>query len=304
LTSRWAKPRIPQLADDSQAVVDHAIGDLGLAELHRPIEELGDQQILPLRSELNEPERGRAWQAGALHQRQRVVLLLHQPPHGVERLLVLQPAVQQLPAQLVPAVGPQVALGVQLAEQHPGRITLDRDPQRGGAGRPGQPERFDLLDDQPELVLQPASDRLAAGAADVQVRAATSPVGDREDLAGREPAEGNQRDRDPDAGREEHVGGGVDAQRDAGDPDQRHQRDRHPLAGVAPAALGHQRVQNPNQQGRKESDRHGRQRPPAPAGLEVHSERPRPPGDHRQAHRDCDHELPGHPPHDQVPPAP
>jgi hypothetical protein len=49
-----------------------------------------------------------------------------------------------LAGELVPAVGPQVAAGVQLAEQLPGRVALDRDPQRGRAGRAGQPERRDL----------------------------------------------------------------------------------------------------------------------------------------------------------------
>ena len=83
------------------------------------------------------PERGWAGQPGPLHQRQRVVLLLDQPAHGVERLLILQPPVQQLPAQLVPAVRTQVGLGVQLAEQDRARVALDLDPQRGRPGRPG-----------------------------------------------------------------------------------------------------------------------------------------------------------------------
>jgi hypothetical protein len=119
---------VPQPADDRQAVVDHLVVDLHLAELHRAGEELADQQILPLRGQLHEPERRRAGQPGPLHQRQRVVLLLDQPPHGVERLLVLQPPVQQLPAQLVPAVGAQVALGVQLTEQQPWRVARHGDP--------------------------------------------------------------------------------------------------------------------------------------------------------------------------------
>src|SRR3712207_7244376 len=51
--------------------------------------------LLALRRELNEPVRRGAGQTGPLHQRQRVVLLLDQPPHRVERLLVLQPPVHQ-----------------------------------------------------------------------------------------------------------------------------------------------------------------------------------------------------------------
>src|SRR6266545_1086999 len=80
-------------------------------------------------------------------------------------------------------------------------------------------------------------------------------------------------------------------------------RGHHPLASVAPAALGHQRVQDPHQQGRKEGDRHRRQRPAAPAALDIHPERTWPSSVRRQAHRHDDHELPGDPPHDQVPPA-
>ena len=129
---------VPQLADDPQAVVDHLGVDLGLAELGGVGEELGDQQVLPLGEQLDEPERGRAG-AGPTHQRQRVVLLLDEAADGVERLLVLQAAVQQLPAQLVPAVRAQVALGVQLAEQLLWRVTLDGDPQRWS--RPSRPAR-------------------------------------------------------------------------------------------------------------------------------------------------------------------
>ena len=166
------QPGVPQLADDPQAVVDHLGVDLGLAQLGGAVEELGDQQVLPLGGELDEPERGRAGQPGPLHQRQRVVLLLDQPADGVERLLVLQPAVQQLPAQLVPAVRAQVAAGVQLAEQVGGRVALDGDAQRGGAGRAGQPERLDLLDEEAELLFEAPPDRRPSWAADIQVGAA------------------------------------------------------------------------------------------------------------------------------------
>jgi hypothetical protein len=81
-----------------------------------------------------------------------------------------------------------VALGVQLAEQLPGWISLDGDAQRGGARRPRQPEPLDLLDQDAELVLQAPPDRLPTGAADVQVGGAATPVGDRVDLVGGEAA--------------------------------------------------------------------------------------------------------------------
>ena len=86
------------------------------------VEELGDEQVLPFGGELHEAVGPRCGQAGEVQLVQRVVLLLHQPPHRVEGLLVLQPAVQQLPAELVPAVGTQVAAGVELAEQPGARV--------------------------------------------------------------------------------------------------------------------------------------------------------------------------------------
>jgi hypothetical protein len=128
------QPGRPQPPDDGEAVVDHPVVDLGLAELDGLDEELGDQQVLTFRGELDHavgPWRG---QPGQVQLLQGVVLLLDQPAHGVERLLVLQAPIQQLPAQLVPAVGPQVAAGVQLAEQPGVGVALDGDAQRGRAG--------------------------------------------------------------------------------------------------------------------------------------------------------------------------
>ena len=234
---------------------------------------------------------------------QRVVLLLDQPPHGVERLLVLQPAIQQLPAQLVPAVRAQVALGIQLAEQLPGRIAADLDAQRGRAGRPGQPERLHVLHDQAELILQGPPDRLPAGPADVQVGAAAPPVGDWVDLVGGEPAEQQQREGHPDAHPDQQIGGGVDAQRHPGQGDQGDQPGHQPLAEITPATLRHQRVQHRHQARGEVGDLHRRHRPATPAGLELHPERARPPSDHAQDNREKAPELHDDPPDDQVPQA-
>jgi hypothetical protein len=94
---------------------------------------------------------------------------LDQPFDGVERLLVFQPPIQQGPAELVGAVGAEMALGVQLAEDIAGRagLILELDPQWGRAGRPGQPERLDLQRGQPQLVGQGVADRLTAAPTDV-----------------------------------------------------------------------------------------------------------------------------------------
>ena len=56
-------------------------------------------------------------QAGDVQLEQRVVLLLHQAAYRVEGSFVLEPAVQQFATELVPAVGAQMAAGVQLGEQ-------------------------------------------------------------------------------------------------------------------------------------------------------------------------------------------
>ena len=104
--SRWARPGLPQLADDRQAVVDHILVDLGLAQLDRAVEELRHQQVLPLRGELDHAVGPGGGQAGVAAHAQGIVLLLDQAAHGVERLLVLQAPVEELAAELVPAVGP------------------------------------------------------------------------------------------------------------------------------------------------------------------------------------------------------
>ena len=183
------QPGVPQLADDLQAVVDDTVADFGVAELYRAGKELGHQQVLPVWGEFDKAVGAGGGQPGVPHDAQRVVLLLHQPPHAVERFLVLQLAVQQLPAELVPAVGTQVAAGVELAEQLPGWRIADRDPQRGGAGRAGQPERLDLPGGQAQLLLQGPADGHPPCPADVQMGAAAPPVHDREHLVGGKPAE-------------------------------------------------------------------------------------------------------------------
>ena len=137
------------------------------------VEELGDQQVLPLRGELDEAVAGAGPGSPASpHHAQRVVLLLHQPPHGVERLLVLQPAVQQLPAELVPAVGAQMAAARRACRTGSlagASLTVIRSGVE--PAELGQPERLDLAGGQAQLVLQRPADRLAACPADVQMGA-------------------------------------------------------------------------------------------------------------------------------------
>jgi hypothetical protein len=51
---------LPQLPDDGEAVVNDLVVDVGLTKLGGPGEELGDQQILPLRGQLDDPVRSGA----------------------------------------------------------------------------------------------------------------------------------------------------------------------------------------------------------------------------------------------------
>jgi hypothetical protein len=177
--SRWASPASHSFADDSQPVVDDLVPgvglDLGFAELGGAVEELGDQQVLPLRCQLHETVRRGGRQPAVAHHPERVILLLHQPPYGVKRLLVFEAAIQQLPAELVPAVCAQVAPRVELAEQVSAGVTLELDPQRRRPGRPCQAERLNAVSHQAQLVRQRAADRLPAGPADIQMRG-TSPA--------------------------------------------------------------------------------------------------------------------------------
>ena len=196
LMSRWASPisHIRRTTDSPWSMT--AVVDVGLADLDGAVEELGDQQVLPLRGDLHDPERVRHGQPGVGEHAQDVVLVLHQPAHAVVGLLVLQPAVEQRPAELVPAVGAHVRGRVELAEHVRVRVALDGDPQRRRASRPGQPERLDLAADQPELVLQRPDDGVATGARHVQVRRPSAAVAHGVDVVGGEQPEGRQRDGD------------------------------------------------------------------------------------------------------------
>jgi hypothetical protein len=59
------EPGVPQQPHEMQPFVDQSVVDSGcLAELRRIFEELGDQQVLPLRRQFDEAVRLRAGQTG------------------------------------------------------------------------------------------------------------------------------------------------------------------------------------------------------------------------------------------------
>ena len=123
-------PRVPHGADKLQPLVDHAVVDVGFADLHGAMEELGDQHVLALWRDLHDAVRPGGRHAHVLQQAKGVVLVLGEPPHRLERMLVFQGAVEDGPPELVPAVGAHVALGVELGEQVLVRVSLDLQPQR------------------------------------------------------------------------------------------------------------------------------------------------------------------------------
>ncbi len=229
---------IPQASNHTECVVDDLDVDLGVTDLHRAGHELHDEQVFPAGHDLDEAERRRAEDPGAMHDGEVVILLLHQAAHRVERRLVLELSVQQLAAELVPAVGSQMRLGHQLGQQLHLRLSGDPHPQRSRRGRSGQPDRGDGLHVHTELLLQSAPDRITALAGHVQVSPLALPVRDREDVVRGEEAKRRQRDRDSHRHPDQHVGRRVQAERHPGDADDRDDHRRDDLPDVRSRPLG------------------------------------------------------------------
>ena len=259
-----------------ERLVDEGVVDVGVAELDGALEELGDQHVLALGRELDEPVRPGARHARLAEDAQRVVLLLHQPAHRVERLLVLQPSVQQLATELVPAVRPQVGARVELAEQVRRRRAVHLQAQRRRAGRLAQPERSDLGDGEAELLGDRLANRFAPRAADVEVRGPPPAVRHREHLARREVAEAGHREADADEDADDDRARG-DRRRGAGGPARpRSDEDRdRPLQSIAQVPLGDQRVQGHDRQPGEGEHLDRRHRPAAPAPSQGDAERAR-----------------------------
>ena len=275
--------------------------DVGLAQLGGVIEELRDEQVLPFGGELDEAVGPGAGQTGLVELVQRVVLLLDETTHRVERLLVLQSPVEQFPAQLVPAVGAQVGAGIKLAEQPGIGVAVHLDAERCRPCRSGQAERLHVVDHDTELVLEGPADGLAPGPADVEVGGPAPPVADREHLARSEHPKAQQPNGYCDHAAHQHIGRCGHAQMHLGDGHQHHQRRGHPLPDPAPTTLGDQAVEDPEHDHDQRRRLFRRQRPPVPIGTQGHPKRPGPTQHRRQQVLD-DHALqdPGDQHHHQL----
>ena len=131
---------VPQLADESEPFVDDLVVDLGVADLLGAVEELGDEQVLAVGGQLDDAHRSRRRQSGVAEQAHRVVLVLDQLAHRLERPLVLEVAVEDRPPELVPAVGADVVHRVELPEQVRVGIAGDPQPQWCRSAGTGQPD--------------------------------------------------------------------------------------------------------------------------------------------------------------------
>ena len=189
-------PGVPQGADQLQSLVDHRVVDVGFADFDGAGMEFGDQHVLALGRDLHDAVRPGRADPDVLQQAQGIVLVLDQAPHGLEGVLVLQGAVQDGPPQLVPAVGADVALGVELGEHELLRAAFDPQPQRRGARGRLQPDGLDLGHREPELVTHGLADRLPPPAGHIHVRGVAAAVGDGERLVRGEVPERGDRDRD------------------------------------------------------------------------------------------------------------
>lgn len=129
---------------------------------------------------------------------------------------------------------------------------------------------------EPELILQRGTDGLAPTTADVEVRRLPArAVGNREDVAGGESAERDQRDCDPDNRTEHDVREVVHAEVDS-----QHARDRDDaccgeLRPEPGSTRNDEHVRRTDREDRDRADRDRRRRVALPPRQLLHAERPR-----------------------------
>ena len=208
-----------------------------------------------------------------MHEPEEVVLVLHQPANGVERLLVLQPAVHQGPTELVPTVGSDVRRGVQLAEDVRVRVALELHAKRRRAARSFEPEEFHLDGDHTELILESLHDGVVASTGHVKVRGTPSLVRNRENLVRGEQAEGAKWNRDADDNSKQRVGQRFLCEVEARQERQEQENRDYDLADLPPPSGRYEGVQRGHRERREHGHRQRRHRKPAPGAEYLDAQR-------------------------------
>ena len=195
-----------------------------------------------------------------VEQAERVVLLADQLAHRRERRLVLEAPIHDRPNDAVPAIGPDVTRREDLSE-HP-RPVVQGHQQRRRAARPFRAERFDPRDREAELIAERSGDRVDPIARQVEVRGvASTSIGHRERVVGREPSERERRDREPECDGVHariHVGRAEDR---ASDHDEHGEGEREGERTSAPRAARRQREDDHAERDREGRNRRGREVP-------------------------------------------
>ena len=197
-----------------------------------------------------------------------------------------------------------MALGIELGEQELIRGALDPQPQRCRACGGLQPDRLDLGHREPELVAHGLADGLPPSARHVNVCGLAAPVGDGEHLVRGEETERGDRDRHAQRDAEQHVGGMIEAQVQAGEAEQRdgdRGGDLHVRAGTT---RDRQAVRDAHQEDGQGRHRQRRRRVAGPAGDDRHAVGARPGQPLVDPLTDDFQEKQAAQEHQQMPPAP
>ena len=194
--SRWARPA-SQSDRISAMPLAITVSSTGASSISTAlVDEARDQQVFAFGCDLGEPVRLGGRDVAVAKVSEHVVLVLHHPADGVERAFVLERSVDHRTTELVPAVGAEMALRVQLPEEPTPVGEFDLERRR--AARTGEPERFLVRDLEPQLFAERDIDRGAAVPTDVQVRGPSRSIGHREDCFGSEDTEAQEGDRESD----------------------------------------------------------------------------------------------------------